>query len=83
MYSTGNYKIGYTRPSYITIIFILDIINDNNYYIDNEKEILTENSTNIIVNSYNECEEKQSSSNGKYFKSTYKTIFLNFYRISK
>eukprot|EP00102_Acyrthosiphon_pisum_P023364 XP_016660574.1 PREDICTED: piggyBac transposable element-derived protein 4-like [Acyrthosiphon pisum] len=39
------------------------IFNDNNYCIDNEKEKLTENSTNIIVNSYNECEEKQSSSN--------------------
>ena len=57
MYTTGNYKICYTRCAYIIIIFILDIINDNNYCIDNE------------------CKEKQSSSNGKYFKSL-KQFFL-------
>ncbi|XP_060880414.1 uncharacterized protein LOC132952217 isoform X2 [Metopolophium dirhodum] len=40
-----------------------DIMSDNNYCIDNEKEKLTENSTNVIINSFNECEEKQSLSN--------------------
>lgn len=53
---------------YIIIIFILDVINNNNYCIDDQKEKLTENATLLIINSYNECEEKQSSCNGKYFK---------------
>lgn len=55
--------------SYIIIIFILDIINDNNYCIDNQKEKSTENATTLIIQPYNECEEKQSTSNGKYFRS--------------
>lgn len=63
--------------SYIIIIFILDIINDNNYCIDDKKENSTENATTIIINSYNEGEEKQSTSNGKYFKSIKLFIFLN------
>jgi len=57
--------------SYIIIIFILDIINDNNYCIDDQKEKSTENATTLIIQSYNEYEEKQSTSN-----SNYKTIFF-------
>lgn len=54
--------------SFIIIIFILDIINDNYYCIDDQKEKSTENATTIIINSYNECEEKQSTSNGNILK---------------
>lgn len=60
--------------SYIIIIFILGIINNNNYCIDDQKEKSTENATTLI-NSYNEWEENQSPSNGKYFRSTYKQFF--------
>jgi len=55
--------------SCIIIIFISDIINDNNYCIDDQKNKSTENAKTLIINYYNECEQKQSPSNGKYFRS--------------
>lgn len=49
--------------TYIIIILILDI-SDNNSIV-NEREKFTKNSINFTTNFYNECEEKQSVSDGK------------------
>lgn len=37
--------------------------------IDEQKEKSTENAITLIIQPYNGCEEKQSTSNGKYFRS--------------